>query len=61
MDQFSKFNISTIQIRPVVDIPEAPYEWEDFTPYSQEYREILYHTPNPSSYGYTKELIILQF
>ena len=41
MDQFSKFNISTIQIRPVVDIPDAPYEWEDFTPYFQEYIEIL--------------------
>jgi len=41
IEQFAKFDISTVQVRPVVDIPEAPYEWEDFTPYSQEYREVL--------------------
>ena len=39
--QFREYDISTLQIRPVVDIPDAPYQWESFAPYEERYHEIL--------------------
>ena len=39
--RFKSYDITTLQVRPVVDIPDAPYEWEDFSPYRKEYDEIL--------------------
>ena len=39
--RFGKYDISTLQIRPVVDIPDAPYQWESFEPHQDRYHEIL--------------------
>jgi len=38
---FGNYDIATLQIRPVVEIEDAPYEWKSFEPYLDEYHQIL--------------------
>ena len=38
---FGNYDIKTLQIRPVVEIDDAPYEWKSFEPYLDEYNQVL--------------------
>jgi molybdenum cofactor biosynthesis enzyme MoaA len=39
--RFGEYDITTLQIRPVVDIADAPYQWESFEPYQERYHQII--------------------